>query len=314
PIEEFIVGCTRDNYDKRHIAPGDEREVSLLNSFVPYLCPKCSSGSIIKYGKTGVGLTRYKCKDCSGTFTVITGTIFDQRKISISQWLDFMVMIIGHGSFNLTSKINRNAFTTTKYWMDKLFLILEGWQESIMLEGKIYLDETYYPLMGKDTEKRPDGKGMRGLSRNKMCIGCAWDGKNLICIMEGFGKPSKKHTWESFSSHIKEGSKLIHDGENSHSLLVDKLNLSEEIHTTKETRGLKDKENPMDSINKQHAMLKKFLRAHSGFDRDDLQDYLNFFSFIASNPDQETLEKVKILLELVFYNPKILRYRNKNRD
>ena len=285
-----------------------------MNSFVPYLCPKCSSGSIIKYGNTGVGLTRYKCKDCSGTFTVITGTIFDQRKISISQWLDFMVMIIGHGSFNLTSKINRNAFTTTKYWMDKLFLILEGWQESIMLEGDIYLDETYYPLMEKDTEKRPDGKGMRGLSRNKMCIGCAWDGKNLICIMEGFGKPSKKHTWESFSSHIKEGSKLIHDGENSHSLLVDKLNLSEEIHTTKETRGLKDKENPMDSINKQHAMLKKFLRAHSGFDRDDLQDYLNFFSFIASNPDQETLEKVKILLELVFYNPKILRYRDKNRD
>ena len=183
-----------------------------------------------------------------------------------------------------------------------------------MLEGDIYLDETYYPLMEKDTEKRPDGKGMRGLSRNKMCIGCAWDGKNLICIMEGFGKPSKKHTWESFSSHIKEGSKLIHDGENSHSLLVDNLNLSEEIHTTKETRGLKDKENPMDSINKQHAMLKKFLRAHSGFDRDDLQDYLNFFSFIASNPDQETLEKVKNLLELVFYNPKILRYRDKNRD
>ena len=95
---------------------------------------------------------------------------------------------------------------------------------------------------------------------------------------------------------------------------MDKLNLSEEIHTTKETRGLKYKENPMDSINKQHAMLKKFLRAHSGFDRDDLQDYLNFFSFIASNPDQETLEKVKNLLELVFYNPKILRYRDKNRD
>ena len=88
-------------------------------------------------------------------------------------------MIIGHGSFNLTSKINRNTFTTTKYWMNKLFLILEEWQDSIELKGNIYLDETYYPLMEKDTEKRPDGKSMRGLSRNKMCIGCAWDGKNL---------------------------------------------------------------------------------------------------------------------------------------
>lgn len=76
-----------DNYDKRHIAPGDEREVSLLNLFAPSPCPKCGSGSIIKYGKTGAGLHRYKCRDCSGTFTVITGTIFDQRKISISQWL-----------------------------------------------------------------------------------------------------------------------------------------------------------------------------------------------------------------------------------
>ena len=185
PIEEFIVGCTRDNYDKRHIAPGDEREIALLNSFAPSQCAICGSGSFIKYGKTGVGLTRYKCRDCGGTFTVITGTIFDQRKISVSQWLDFMVMIIGHGSFNLTSKINRNAFTTTKYWMNKLFLILEEWQDSIELKGDIYLDETYYPLMEKDTEKRPDGKSMRGLSRNKMCIGCAWDGKKEPCLRNG---------------------------------------------------------------------------------------------------------------------------------
>lgn len=124
------------------------------------------------------------------------------------------------------------------------------------------------------------------------------------------GKPSKKHTWESFSSHIKEGSKLIHDGDNSHSILVDNLGLSEEVHTTKETKSLKDKENPMDPINTQHAMLKRFLRAHPGFNRDDIQDYLNFFSFIASRPEEETLEKVKILLELVFDNPKILRYRD----
>ena len=36
-----------------------------------------------------------------------------------------MEIIIGNGSFNLTFKMNRNAYTTTKYWMKKLFLILE---------------------------------------------------------------------------------------------------------------------------------------------------------------------------------------------
>lgn len=309
PIEKFIIGCTRDNYDKRHISPGDDRELELLNSFTPSVCANCGSISFIKHGRTGTGLIRYRCKECGQTFTVLTGTIFDQRKISISQWLDFMIMVIGYGSFNLTSKMNRNAYNTTRYWVEKLFLILKEWQDSIMLSGDVYIDETYYPLMEKDTERRPDGKGMRGLSRNKICIGCAWDGNNLVCIMEGFGKPSKKHTWESFSSHIKEGSRLIHDGDNSHSILVKGLNLSEEIHTTKETKGLKDKDNPMDPINTQHAMLKKFLRSHSGFKREDIQNYLNFFSFIASNPEQDTLEKVEILLKLVFENPKILRYR-----
>ena len=43
-------------------------------------------------------------------------------------------------------------------------------------------------------------------------------------------------------------SKSIHDGDNSHSILVDNLGLSEEVHTTKETKSLKDKENPMDPI------------------------------------------------------------------
>ncbi len=159
------------------------REIEFLNSYEPSKCCNCGSKAIIRHGITKVGLIRYKCKECGKTFTSITGTIFDQRKISVSEWIDFMVMIIGHGSFNLTSKMNRNALTTTKYWMKKLFLVLEDWQDSIVLSGNVYLDETYYPLMGKDTEKKPDGKDMRGLSRNKMCIGCAWDGKNIICIL-----------------------------------------------------------------------------------------------------------------------------------
>ena len=106
-----------------------------------------------------------------------------------------------------------------------------------MLEGNTHLDETYYPIMEKDTEKRPDGKGRRGCQGTR----CAWDGSNLVCIMEGYGKPSKKHTWESFSSHIWKGSRLIHDGDSLHSMLVGNLGLPEEVHTANETKSLKDK-------------------------------------------------------------------------
>ena len=60
PFEKFIMGCTRDNYDKKHIAPGDEREIALLNSFAPKCCPKCGSVQTIRYGKTNAGLIRFR--------------------------------------------------------------------------------------------------------------------------------------------------------------------------------------------------------------------------------------------------------------
>ena len=60
PFEEFIMGCTRDNYDKKHIAPGDEREIALLNSFAPKCCQKYGSVQTIRYGKTNAGLIRFR--------------------------------------------------------------------------------------------------------------------------------------------------------------------------------------------------------------------------------------------------------------
>ena len=54
---------------------------------------------------------------------------------------------------------------------------------------------------------------------------------------------------------------------------------------------------------------KKFLNAHSGFNRDSLQDYLNLFSFVR-NPPYEMLEKVEKVVNLAFKNPKLLRYRD----
>ena len=51
-----------------------------------------------------------------------------------------------------------------------------------------------------------------------------------------------------------------------------------------------------------------FLNAHSGFSRDDLQNYLNLYSFVI-NPPSDHLEKVEKIIKMVFENPKSLKYR-----
>ena len=55
-------------------------------------------------------------------------------------------------------------------------------------------------------------------------------------------------------------------------------------------------------------LLKMFLNAHSGFCRDDIQDYLNLYSFVI-NPPSDHLEKVEKTIDLVYKNPKSLKYR-----
>ena len=73
-------------------------------------------------------------------------------------------------------------------------------------------------------------------------------------------------------------------------------------------KKLDDKDNPMNRINHMCSALRKFLDSHPGFNRDELQDYLNLFVFMMSEP-KEKLEKVNLLLEMAFKTQKVVKFR-----
>ena len=116
-----------------------------------------------------------------------------------------------------------NAFTTTRYWLEKTFLLLRKYYEStpVILSGKVYFDETFYRVDIKNVQPKEDGTRKRGLSRDQYCVGVARSGSNTVCILEGNGKPSKGRVWDAFGSIIAPGSTLIHDGESAHQILID---------------------------------------------------------------------------------------------
>lgn len=309
PTQSFLREHYLSRYKDRHPKLTDTQEERLINSHVPSQCPYCGSISFVKRGFTKNHVQRYKCSSCSGTFTPVTGTIFDGHRLAISEWTEFCLNLFRNVSINADSWNNKNSFSTSKYWLKKLFLTLENYQEPIVVGGRVWLDETFYPVVKSKIVKTPSGTKPRGLSKNQICIGVATDKDRTICFVEGYGKPSQKRSLDTFKEHIATGSTLVHDKDNSHKKLLSALSLTSEVYDARALKGVPDSHNPLDPINETHNRLKLFLRAHSGFNRDDLQGYLDLFSFMR-NPPSDSLLKVEELLKLAFTIPKSLKYRD----
>jgi len=306
--QTFLKNHYDTHYAERHRKVSESGETEMINSYAPTKCPHCKSEKFKKNGTDKSGVQRYKCI-CGKIFIPTTGTIFDEHRISISEWMEYCLNVFRHVSLTSSSWNNKNAFTTSKYWLKKLFLTLEDVQKDIILSDIIWLDETFYTVRSDDIIRKTDGNKLRGISQNQICIGVATDKNNTLFFIEGTGKPSQKKTFETFKNHIKPMSTLIHDKESAHTKLVNELLLKNEAYSSDDLKGLTDRDNPMNPVNQVHNILKKFLNAHSSYIRDDLQGYLDLFAFV-TNPPVDLLEKVELIVKLAFQNPKLLRYRD----
>lgn len=306
-LEDFIQNKYRENYKQKHLKLSETDEAKIFNAIKIKSCPYCNSEKFIKKGFSENGIQRYYCETCHRKFTPSTGTIFEGHKISVSEWIEFLLDIFNHGSANLTSKVNKNSISTSIYWLHKVFLVLRGYQDNIILSGQVYIDEMCYKVITSDIIKI-NGKEPRGISKNQICIGIGYDGNNTIAIVEGVAKTSEAKTVRTFESHIESKSTLIHDEEKAHSILIKKLFLNSVAYNSQDLKGIPDKENPLNPINKQCFLIKQFLNSHSGFNRDDLQDYLNLYCFI-NNGNSNKLEKVFEFLELALNTGVSLSYR-----
>lgn len=308
PTQRFLAGRYESQYAERHPDLKGSGEAELINTIIPQNCPYCASEYFSRFGKTTNDIQRYRCKACAKTFTPITGTIFDGHKISISEWMEYCLNIFRYLSITADSWNNRNAFTTSKYWLEKLFLVLEDYESDVVMDGKVWFDETFYTVRSDDIELNADGTKPRGLSRNQICIGVACTKDRILCRIEGNGQPTARKSYQAFKDHIAKGSTLIHDDSKAHGLLIENLHLNDECYLSSDLKKLPDKDNPLRRVNEVHARLKNFLYAHNSFNRDKLQGYLNLFTF-AMNPPTEHISKVEILLNRALSMRKTLRYR-----
>ena len=304
----MILDTTDEWHEAKHPKASLD-EIALINSLAVTNCPYCHSGMIKKNGKRKDGIQRFLCNDCKRKFNPLTGTLFDSRKIPISEWIEYLVHIFQYESVMVSSLDNRNAESTGRYRLMKTFEALKDYQKDMFLGERFWIDETYLSKKPSDTSKDSCGKKLRGLSHDKICIATATEGTHSVLFPIGCGKPSAKRLTMAMESHISKGSTMVDDGEKAHISLMGRCDLKRETHTSKETKGLDDDSNPMNMINTMHRHFKRFVSRHGSYDRDDIEDWCNLFSFIY-NHDGKVAEMVKDFLAMAILTRKIMRYRD----
>ena len=122
--EKLISSTIGEWYIAKHREASAE-EIALVNSRAPSVCPYCGSDSFIRKGYYGNGIQRYQCKLCELKFSPLTNTIFENRKIPFSEWIEFLIHLFEFHSITTSARDNRNSGSTGKYWLIKVFSVLK---------------------------------------------------------------------------------------------------------------------------------------------------------------------------------------------
>jgi hypothetical protein len=87
PMQKYLRDLYKSGYDSHHKSLAEMNDVDLFDSYYPESCPYCQSEEFVRDGFYKTGLQRYTCRHCRKTFCITTGTVFEDHKISVGEWI-----------------------------------------------------------------------------------------------------------------------------------------------------------------------------------------------------------------------------------
>lgn len=308
PHEAIVRDAHRAAYECRHRALSAIDEAAFLDSYPRDRCPRCGCGRTKRDGTDAHGVQGWMCRGCGHTFTPMAGTVFDRHGLPVADWVEFMAQALSFEGLEAMTGEDGRSGTTTPLWMARLLLVLGGIRDGVVPSGDARIDERPRPPAARDRAGGRAGMGAYSRDRIRMAVGCDDSGGGVM-VRAGLGKLGRGRCRDACGAHVAPGSGLARDMENPRSALVERLGLVSEAYRPADPRGPDDERNPLSRVNHTRFLPKGFMHRHSGFDRDDIDDWLNLFSVIV-NPPEDRLEKAAMVLDRAMSIPISLRYRD----
>ena len=240
-------------------------------------CPSCGEPSPWRDGFAPSGVRRWRRPACGARFTSLTGTVLENCKKPLPTWVDFIRLTLFAVPLDACAEMCGISHQTAWEWRHRLFAAVDGYQDRIVLRGRVWVDETYV----NDTDLS-HGYGQarrRGLSKRLLCIAVGIDArKEPVAVVCGHGKPSSTRIKRAMKAHVAEGATLVHDRERAHNVLVRENSLEDESYRAdvRDTVYLEK----MALVNNLCSWIKRYLWRFTGMDPKNLQSYLNLFVYL----------------------------------
>jgi len=229
-------------------------------------CPFCGTyNSIIKSGRTGKNVQRYKCNSCRKTFINDNSTTSHLQN-SDRLFKKFIGLMVDDVSLAVIARNVDIDVKTALYYRCLVFKSIEDYQNEVILDGTILIDETFIPV----TEKK-----LRGLSFNQLCIITMIDLKGYCIAKVGSRATAKPQVFiDLCAMNIGEVNQFVHDGGPNQKQFMKYFEV-----TMIDGKRSESEEYSTMLIDSMYSSLKRYLFKHAGFKLKNLQHYLNFFVY-----------------------------------
>ncbi len=240
------------------------------------ICPRCGThGSTIRHGKTMDGKQRYFCKSCHKSFIAENSPLkgLQHSDHTFKKFIGYMIDDVPLEVIARNLDIN---IKTTHYYRYLIFNSLKTYQDEFRLSGTILIDETFISIKEKQYKIiRPDGKNIRGLSRNQLCILTIINLQGM-CVAKVASRAMAKPLQyiELLNVNIEDLNLIIHDGGTHQYQFMNQYECPK-INTSNDITELYT----MNLIDSLHSNIKRYLFKHAGYRLKNLQHYLNFFVY-----------------------------------
>lgn len=268
-----------------------------------FACPHCNSDEIIRYG-VRVGRQRYKCKDCSKTYSDHTHTPFRGTRYP-EKWIPFMEHMVNGLSIRRSAKILCVAASTVFHWRHKILTALKRMGQD-EFEGLLEVDETYFlysekgnkSIIGRKPRKRGGSSKYRGISREQVCVVVARDRtKKTLARVACTGQVSKVKAAILLKPYVGSVSSVCSDANSTWRGFAGDNGIDHiELNATKKQRVIR-KIYHIQNVNAFHGRLKKWMDRFKGVASKHLDNYLTWFRFIdAHSREAMSAKKLELLL------------------